>query len=53
MKTAYKGFEIDYKDSGAVVYKDNKFIKAFASDDPKTKEVSGLEKAKKFIDSTK
>jgi hypothetical protein len=50
MTTNYKGFQIDYKDSGAVIYKDGKFIKAFASDDPNTAEVKGVDKAKKYID---
>lgn len=51
MTTTYKNFQIDYKDSGAVIYKEDKFVKAFASDDKGTSEISGLEKAKKYIDS--
>ncbi len=51
MKTTYKTFEIDYKESGAIISKDSNFIKAFASDDKGTSEVSGLEKSKKYIDS--
>jgi hypothetical protein len=49
-KTEYKGYQIDFKESGAVVYFNNEFIKAFASDDPNTTEITGLSKAKKFID---
>lgn len=51
MKTNYKGYQIDYKNSGAVIYKVKTFIKALASDDPNTSGVSGLTKAKKHIDS--
>ena len=51
MKTTYKTFEIDYKESGAVIHKDGNFIKAFASDDKGTNEISGLKKSKKYIDS--
>ena len=51
MTIQYKKFKIDYSNSGAVIYSGKKFIKAFASNDKGTSEVSGLEKSKKYIDS--
>jgi hypothetical protein len=47
MTTTYKGFKIDFKDSGAII--EIPTFKAFASDETTTGK-SGLEKAKDFID---
>lgn len=48
MTQTFKGFQINYKNGGAILYKKSKFIKAFASDETKNGK-SGITKAKEFV----
>ena len=48
MQVTIGQFKIDYKDGGAVLYKNNSMVKCFASDETKNGS-SGYEKALHYI----
>ena len=48
MKVLKEGFTVDHKNSGAVLYKNGLFVKAFASDESKDGK-TGLQKAELFV----